>query len=63
MKVISSLIQSKILIADRVILYNVSPGTRSIFSCASFVLESICYRTTAKRLINESNTTGRLKKN
>ena len=27
------------------------------------VLESICYRTRANRLINESNTTGGLKKN
>ena len=34
-----------------------------IFLSHPIVLESICYRTRAKRLINESNTTGRLQKN
>ena len=33
-----------------------------IFSCGPVVLESICYHTTAKRLIKESNTTGGLRK-
>ena len=33
-----------------------------IFFCDPIVIESICYRTRAKRLINEGNTTGRLRK-
>ena len=33
-----------------------------IFLSHPVVLESICYRTRAKRLINESNTTGGLRK-
>ena len=33
-----------------------------IFLCHPVVLESICYRTKAKRLTNESNTTGGYKK-
>ena len=30
------------------------------FPCNPVVMESVCYRTTAKRLLNESNTTGGL---
>ena len=33
-----------------------------IFFCDPVVLESICYRTRAKRLINKDNTTGGLRK-
>ena len=42
-------------------LTNQTPS-RPIFLCDPVVLESICYRTRAKRLINESNTTGELRK-
>ena len=34
-----------------------------IFWCDPVVLESICYCTRAKRLINDSKTTGELRKN
>ena len=36
--------------------------SRPNFFCYHVVLESICYRTRAKRLINDSKTTGELKK-
>ena len=36
--------------------------SRPIFFCDPVVLESICDHTREERLINESNTTGRLKK-
>ena len=34
-----------------------------IFFCDPVIIESICYRTWAKRLINEGNTNGGLRKN
>ena len=37
--------------------------TVQIFFCDPVVLESICFRTRANRLINESNTTGGMGKN
>ena len=37
-------------------------STRPNFLCDPVVLESICYRTRAKRLINDSKTTGELGK-
>ena len=36
--------------------------SRPVFFCNPVVLESFCYRTREKQLINESNTTGGLKK-
>ena len=38
------------------------PTTRPDFLCDPVALQSICYRTRAKRLINKGNTTGGLKK-
>ena len=37
-------------------------ATRPIFFCDPVILETICYRRRAYRLINESNTTGELRK-
>ena len=46
----------------RTIINSLNHTTRPYCFTHPVVLESICYRTTAKRLINESNTTGYLEK-
>ena len=53
------------IIQDPIYLYSMallSLKLDQIFFCDPVALESICYRTRAKRLINESNTTGGRKK-